>query len=218
MTASVSSWRLTLLAMLLPFALAQAGNDANGRVTQLPTADDLLGVFIELQSSIVSVHSIALFDDPRFYSRAWLEDAIRNALKASMQPEAPGLNWVEDSLLSSLVSGLGMHSVYGYALVDAGSERGSLEMRVLDRCNRPYTYTIKFVFEDGAWRISGTKSNSSKTGISWFHPGLQPIKEFASVEVRDRSRYFNESNLGKAIGLDVKNRPCGQNASPDSRP
>jgi hypothetical protein len=53
-------------------------------------------------------------------------------------------------------------------------------------------------------------------GISWFHPGLQPIKEFAFLEVRDRSRYFNESNLGKALGLDVKNRPCGQDASTDS--
>jgi hypothetical protein len=104
-----------------------------------------------------------------------------------------------------------------FALAQAGGpKRGSLEMRVLDRCNRPYTYTIKFVFEDSAWRILGTKSNSSKTGKSWFHPGLQPIKEFAFIEVCDRSRYFNESNLGKALGLDVKNRPCGQDASTDS--
>lgn len=66
------------------------------------SADDLFAVFVDLRNSVVFDHSIAQYEDPRFFSRGWLEDAIKSALNAAKQPDHPGLNWVQDSLLTKL--------------------------------------------------------------------------------------------------------------------
>jgi hypothetical protein len=204
-----------LLLLLGPVAAA-AGEDSNEHTRGTVTADELFKVFEEIKGSTVVLGSVAQYNDPKFYSRAWLEDAVRTALKASVQSEAPGLNWVEDSLLTNVSSGIWVQSVYGYALVDASPERGWLSMQVVDECQRPSTFTIEFTFEDGAWRISHTKSDSSLKGTAWFRSDLKPVKEFLPVQLRDRSRYINESNLGRSLGLDVKGNGCGQLPGPGS--
>jgi hypothetical protein len=101
------------------------------------------------------------------------------------EPDAPDLNWVADSLLAHLSVGIDIERVYSIGAADAS------------------TLTIAYVFEDGAWRIVHVTSNSAKAGQAWFRTALKPMKEFAHLQLRDRSRYINESNLGKALGLDV---------------
>jgi hypothetical protein len=100
-----------------------------------------------------------------------------------------------------------VQSVYSYELAKSEPGATGLQMHVTDRCNRP-SNTIQFVLEDGAWRIAGTNHDSSKGGQAWFKPDLKPIKEFPSITIRDRTRYFNESNLGTSLGLKVKNHDC----------
>jgi hypothetical protein len=172
------------------------------------SGDELFAVFVDLRTSITFNHSIAQYEDPRFYARAWLEDAIKSALRSTKEPDRPGLNWAQDSLLAKLSAAMVVQSVYSYEL--ARPERGAtgLQMHVTDRCNRPSSYTIQFVLEDGAWRIAGTNHDSSKSGQAWFKPDLKPIKGFPIITLRDRTRYFNESNLGTSLGLKVKNHDC----------
>jgi hypothetical protein len=81
-------------------------------------------------------------------------------------------------------------------------------MHVTDACNRPSTYTIEFAFEDGAWRIARTNHDSSKGGQAWLKNDLKPIKEFPTITLRDRARYFNESTLGTALRLDATTHGC----------
>jgi hypothetical protein len=176
-------------------------------------AGDLFRRFVELRQSIgVGQHS-----DPRFFSREWLERSIRDALATRNEPEQPGLNWVEDSLLTSFALGLSEDTIYSYKLVSRIADEGDLEMHVSD-CNSPSTITVKFVSEDGAWRVSGVKFDSTTSAKEWYRPDLVPIIVFAHIDPRDRSRYFNQSNLGIALGLDVKPKaPCAVKADSQKR-
>jgi hypothetical protein len=212
MTAFRLLWISVMINGLIPFSEAIAA-DAVSPATEKPvTADELFGVFVAMKASTVVAQGVARNEDPRFYSREWIDDAIRSALDASKQPAPPDLNWVQDSLLAKLSIGIGIERVYGISQADAGAGKGSLIMQVTDQCQRPSTLTIGYVFEDGAWRIVHVNSNSTKAGQAWFRTTLKPMKEFAHLQVRDRSRYINESHLGKALGLDVKDHECG--ASP----
>jgi hypothetical protein len=170
--------------------------------------DELFDVFVAMNASTMVTQLVARDEDPRFYSRAWIDDAIRSALDDLKEPDAPDLNWVADSLLAHLSVGSDIERVYSIGVADALSEKGSLVMQVTDQCQRPSTLTIAYVFEDGAWRIVHVTSNSAKAGQAWFRTALKPMKEFAHLQLRDRSRYINESNLGKALGLDVKKHEC----------
>jgi hypothetical protein len=209
----MSAFRKPLILVLFALAVVAfeaIAADAVSPATERPvTADELFGVFVAMKASTVETDLIARNEDPRFYSREWLDDAIRSALEASKQPEAPDLNWVADSLLTKLSTGIGIERVYRILLIDAGEGKGSLAMQVTDSCQRPSTLTIAYIFEDGAWRIAHVNSDSSKAGQAWFRAGLKPTKEFAHLQLRHRSRYINESNLGKALGLDVKDHECG---------
>jgi hypothetical protein len=191
----------------LPFfivltAAAAAGSAQEPAAEQSDTATELFRTFVEIRHSVGnSQHS-----DPRFFTREWLERAIRGALASRSQPDRPGLNWVEDSLLTQFGLGLTVDRIYSYKLLNETSGRGDLEMHVT-YCNSPSTLAVSFVSEDGAWRVRGTKSDSTKK--TWYRPDLAPLVEFEHIDVRDRSRYFNEGNLGTALGLDVKSRaPC----------
>ena len=195
------------LAMVLTLMSAATGRIASSAEHSV-TADQLFAVFGNLRSSISFDNSIAQYEDPRFYTRAWLEDAIESALNASKQPDRPGLNWVQDSLLTKLSATMSVRSVYSYQLVKESANHAGLQMHVTDACKRPATYTIEFTLEDNEWRIAHTNHDSSKGGQSWFKPGLKPVKEFPSITLRDRARYFNESNLGTSLGLEVKNHDC----------
>jgi hypothetical protein len=200
---------LRVLIALIPVAAAVAGEDSPVLKGNTATADELFAVFVAMKASTVVMQLIAQNEDPRFYSREWIEDAVRSAVRVAAQPEATGLNWVEDSLLASLSVGIAVERVYRVELIDAGTGKESLAMQVTDSCQRPSTLTITYVYENDAWRIAHVNSDSSKAGQAWFRAGLKPLKEFAHVQLRDRSRYFNESNLGKGLGLNVKDRPCG---------
>jgi hypothetical protein len=157
---------------------------------------------VELRHSVGnSQHS-----DPRFFTREWLERAIRGALASRSQPDRPGLNWVEDSLLTQFGLGVTEDKIYSYKLLNEVRGGGDLEMHVT-YCNSPSTLTVSFVSEDGAWRVRQINFDTTKKAEAWYRPDLVPLAEFAHIELRDRSRFFNESNLGNALGLDVKSRP-----------
>ena len=172
------------------------------------TAAELFAVFVDLRSSISFDHSIAQYEDPRFYSRAWLEDAIKSALTAAKQPDRPGLNWVQDSLMAKLSVAVVVQSVYSYQFAKPESGYAGLQMHVTDACKRPATYTIEFALEDGAWRIARTNHDSSKNGQAWFKNDLKPLTEFLSITLRDRARYLNESTIGTALDLKVSAHGC----------
>ena len=163
---------LSNFAVVLCFALMSAATIGTTASSAEPSttisADELFAVFVDLRSSITFDHSIAQYEDPRFYTRSWLEDAIKSALNAGKQPERPGLDWVQDSLLAKLSSSMAVQSVYGYQLAELSANRASLQMHVTDACKRPAIYTIEFAFEDGAWRIARTNHDSSKGGQAWF--------------------------------------------------
>jgi hypothetical protein len=203
--------RFAWIAGLTLMSAATVGTTASSadRPTTV-SADELFSVFVDLRSSITFDHSIAQYEDPRFYTRAWLEDAIKSALNAAKQPDRPGLNWVQDSLLAKLSSSMAVQSVYSYQLIKPATNYAGLQMHVTDACKRPATYTIEFAFEDGAWRIAHTNHDSSKGGQAWFKNELKPIKEFSPIALRDRARYFNEGTLGTTLGLNVQNNDCSK--------
>ena len=95
-------------------------------------------------------------------------------------------------------------------LIKPPPTNADLQMHVTDACKRPATYTIGFVLEDGAWRISRTSHDSSRNGQAWFKSDLKPLKKFPSITLRDRVRYLNESTLGTSLGLHVNNRGCSK--------
>jgi hypothetical protein len=206
-----------LLMIGLPLMATPAIGSAGSSVNTTASADELFAVFVDLRSSITFDHSIAQFEDPRFYARTWLEDAIKSALNAANQPDRPGLNWVQDSLLAKLSAAMVVQSVYSYLLVNPAPNYAGLQLHVTDACKRPSTYTIEFALEDGAWRIARTNHDSSKSGQAWFKNDLKPIKEFPSTTLRDRARYLNESNLGTAVDLDVSNHGCSKFLNPRTK-
>jgi len=167
-------------------------------------ASELFKTFVELRQSIgAKQHS-----DPQFYSRKWIELSLRSALDDPKQPDRPGLNWTADSLLSSFGLGLTVDKIFSYALADETDESAKLALHVT-YCERPSSLIIGFIVEDGKWRVSTVRYDSTEKAKSWYRPELPPVVEFAHVDVRDRSRYFNESNLGTAVGLDVNpHKPC----------
>lgn len=183
---------------------AAAGIAQQPAAGQSDRASELFRTFVELRHSVGnSQHS-----DPRFFTREWLERAIRGALASRSQPERPGLNWVEDSLLTQFGLGLTEDKIYSYKLLNEVPGGGDLEMHVT-YSHSPSTLTVSFVSEDGAWRVSNINSDTTKKAKTWYRPDLVPLVEFAHIELRDRSRYLNESNLGTELGLDVESRhPC----------
>jgi hypothetical protein len=197
-----------MLGLSLTSAATIAGTAFTAEHSTGVSADELFSVFVDLRSSIVFDREIAQFEDPRFYTHAWLEDAIKSALNAAKQPDRPGLNWVQDSLLAKLSAAMIVQSVFSYQLVKPAPNDASLQMHVTDACNRPSTYTIGYAFEDGFWRIARTNHDSSKSGQAWFKTDLKPIKAFPTITLRDRARYFNESTLGTTLGLDATNHGC----------
>jgi hypothetical protein len=207
MTTTKTHFALMLGLSLISAATIGGTASSAERSTGI-SADELFAVFVDLRTSITFDHSIAQYEDPRFYTRAWLEDAVKSALRSTKEPDRPGLNWAQDSLLAKLSAAMVVQSVYSYELAQSEPGATGLQMHVTDRCNLPSTYTIQFVLEDGAWRIASTNHDSSKSGQAWFKPDLKPIKEFPSITLRDRTRYFNESNLGTSLGLKVKNHDC----------
>jgi hypothetical protein len=81
------------LLFFMGLTAAAAGSAQQPAAGQSDRASELFGTFVELRHSIgSSQHS-----DPRFFTREWLERAIRGALVSRSQPDRPGLNWVEDS-------------------------------------------------------------------------------------------------------------------------
>jgi hypothetical protein len=153
-------------------------------VVRSKIADELFSVFVDLRSSANFEASDAPFEDPRFYSRLWLEDAIKSALHAAKEHDRPGLNSVQETLLMKLSSSMSVESVYSYELV----EPSTLRVRVTDACGRPAINTTQFVFEDETWRIARTTHDSSKTGTAWFKEGMKPTKQFAAPQGKDPCR------------------------------
>jgi hypothetical protein len=78
------------------------------------------------------------------------------------------------------------------------------------KCGALQCYTLEFALEDGAWRIAHTDDDSSRNGQAWFKSDLKPVRTFPSINLRDRSRYFNEGTLGKALGLNVSVHDCSK--------
>jgi hypothetical protein len=190
------------LLFFMGLTAAAAGGAQQLAAGQSDRASELFTTFVELRHSVgSSQHS-----DPRFFTREWLERAIRGALASRSQPDRPGLNWVEDSLLTQFGLGLTEDKIYSYKLLNEISGAGDLEMHVT-YCNSPSTLTVGFVSEDGAWRVRHINSDTTNKAKSWYRPDLVPLVEFAHIGLRDRSRYLNESNLGTQLGLDVKSRP-----------
>jgi hypothetical protein len=167
-------------------------------------ADSVFGVFVALRTVAVSNEA----DDPRFYAREWLEDAIRSAMHARSIPPEPGLDWVADSRMTRLSVSYGVNSVYAYSAVPSGPSRVALTMRTTGCRSHPAVITLTFVLENSDWRIAQARFDSTPKSNTWFLPDLKPIREFAPLAHRDRSRYFNESPLGKSLGLQVKDHPC----------
>jgi hypothetical protein len=184
---------------------ATAGSAQEPAVDKPAVASELFETFVELRHSVGNgQHS-----DPRYFSRTWLEESIRNALAARNQPNRPGLNWVEDSLLTSFALGLSQDAIYSYRLVNEGPGVGDLEMQVT-YCDQPSTTTIKLISENGAWRVRGVNHDGTTKAKAWYRPDLVPLVVFVHIEPRERSRYFNESNLGRALGFNFKPKPpCG---------
>src|SRR5271169_2285578 len=92
-------------ALALFAAVATAATIANSQESTSGQSDvegELFRRFVELRQSV----GIGQHSDPRFFAREWLERSIRDALATRNEPEQPGLNWVEDSLLSSFALGL----------------------------------------------------------------------------------------------------------------
>jgi hypothetical protein len=115
---------------------------------------------------------------------------------------------VEDSLLTQFGLGVTEDKIYSYKLLKEASSGGDLEMHVT-YCNSPFTLTVSFVSEDGAWRVGHIDSDYTDKAKRWYRPELVPLMEFAHIELRERSRYLNESNLGTQLGLHVKPHvPC----------
>jgi hypothetical protein len=191
---------LQLLTVLI--AVAASAQEPSGDESAL--AGQLFKRFVDLRLSVGSgQHS-----DPRFFSRKWIEEAIRSALDTKNQPNRPGLNWVEDSLLTSFALGLSQDAIYSYKVHNEGPGTSDLEMQIT-YCDSPSTITVKFVNEDATWRVQGVHHDGTAKAKSWYRPDLVPLVVFAHIEPRDRSRYFNESNLGVALGLDFKPKtPC----------
>ncbi len=188
---------------------AAAGSAQVPAGEKLADASELFRTFVDLRQSVGNGHH----SDPRFFSRKWLEDSIRDALATRKQPSRPGLNWVEDSLLTSFALGLSEDAIYSYRLLNEGAGTGDLEMHVT-YCDWPSTITIRFIDEDGAWRVQGAHFDSTAKAKTWYQPDLVPLVMFVHIEPRDRSRYFNESNLGRALGFDFKPKPpCAANGT-----
>jgi hypothetical protein len=197
---------LPLFTVLIAATASSAQEPA---VDKSAVASELFKTFVDLRQSVGNgQHS-----DPRFFSRKWLEESIRNALAARNQPNRPGLNWVEDSLLTSFALGLSQDAIYSYRLLNEGPGVGDLEMHVT-YCDQPSTTTIRFLGENGAWRVRGVNHDATTKAKAWYRPDLVPLVVFVHIEPRERSRYFNESNLGSALGFDFKPKPaCGQRAA-----
>ena len=194
----------SLALFALGVSVVAVGADASRASEQPGVASQLFKTFVELRQSIgAKQHS-----DPQFYSRKWIESSLRSALDDPKQPDRPGLNWIADSLLSSFSLGVSVDKIYSYALADQAEGSGKLALHVT-YCERPSSLIVGFVFEGGTWRVSTVQYDSAEKAQSWYRPDLPPLVEFAHVDVRDRSRYFNESNLGTAVDLYVKpHKPC----------
>jgi hypothetical protein len=199
-TSSLNAMKRALLLFAVLVAASAGGADEKPDV-----AGELFRTFVDLRQSVGN----GRHSDPRFFSRKWLEESIRNALATRNEPNRPGLNWVEDSLLTSFALGLSEDAIYSYRLLNEGPGTGDLEMQVT-YCDWPSTTTIKFISEDGAWRVRGVHFDGTTKAKKWYRPDLVPQVVFVHFEPRERSRYFNESNLGRALGFDFKPKsPCG---------
>jgi hypothetical protein len=129
--------RFALMVGLSLMSSATIGGTASSAEhSSIVSADELFTVFVDLRSSVKFDQSIAQYENPRFYSRAWLEDAIQSALNAAKQPDRPGLNWIQDSLLAKLSISLSVQSVYAYEVVKPGPNYAGLRMHVTDACKR----------------------------------------------------------------------------------
>jgi hypothetical protein len=197
---------LTLLMCASMWAGASHG--ASSEVQRTANASELFDVFVSIRASASRTRN-SRYEDPRYFSREWLERSIRSALVATKGSGEPNLNWVEDALLSHLAISLGVKAVYAYELRGSNDDRAALALQVTDACMRPSTFTINFIYEDDAWRVDATKSDSTPKGKEWFRAGMPPVREFQELRLRDRSRYFSESASGQAIGLDVRGLGCG---------
>jgi len=203
-----AGWIGRMIQALVLFALGvgavAVGADPSPASGQSGFASELFKTFVELRRSIgTKQHS-----DPQFFSRKWLESSLRSALDDTKQPDRPGLNWTADSLLSSFGLGVAVDKIYSYSLVDQSDGGDKLALHVT-YCERPSSLIVGFINEDGKWRVSTVQYDSTEKAKLWYRPELLPLVEFAHVDIRDRSRYLNESNLGVAVGLDVNpHNPC----------
>ena len=199
-----------LLIIAAVWGVASYG--ATPQLARTGNADDLFAVFVSIRTSTLYSREAGEYEDPRFFSRLWLERSIKSALAASKEGEKGGLDWVEDSLLAHLAITLGVKTVYSHELGNSTLGDAALVLHVSDECGRPSTYTVDFTREGDTWKVSGTKSDTTEKGVSWFHADMPPVKEFPLVKLRDRSRYFNGSTLGKGIGLNVAGSECASSA------
>jgi hypothetical protein len=194
--------RAFVSALMLVVGLSAEANAFDAPAPR-PSAEQLFEIVTALRSADVSGHA----EDPRYFSRSWLEQSIGKTNAAVDQPEVSGLNWVKDSFLASMNVVSTIERVYSYSLVHRNDAGVALQMQTFG-CSKPGTLILTFLFEEGAWRISGSSSDTTREGTSWYRAELVPIKRWPAIPQRDRSRYFNESTLGKTLGLNVKRSPC----------
>ncbi len=190
--------RIFGMVCLLLTSYAMAADSAS------PTADDLF----EIVSTIRSEAEADRPNDPRHYSREWLELALRD-IASSRAERQSDLNYERDALLASFSTFQVLDAVYKYEMVSTPNSPVSLQLRA-SSCGTPYLLTIGFRYEDGMWRLSHYASSTAPEHVSWYRVGLKPVQTWAPIPPRDRSRYLSESNLGQALGLSInpKNGTC----------
>ena len=75
------------LPLIMGLTVAATGTAQQPVAGQSDTASDLYRTFVELRHSVGN----AQYSDPRFFTREWLEGAIRGALASRNQPNRPGV-------------------------------------------------------------------------------------------------------------------------------
>jgi hypothetical protein len=165
-----------------------------------PTPTELFSIVSAARVSASSERIV----DPGAFARENLEDTLRGIDAAASRAHTDGLDWERDALLAGLTVLNTFDAVYSVELSVTHVDPTALRMQVTN-CGRPSVLTIGFRLEEGLWRMHSFDFDSRMQATSWYRASLKPLQSWTHVPARDRSRYFNESNLGKA--LDFKFAP-----------
>jgi hypothetical protein len=161
-----------------------------------PSADALFAI---VSAARVSADSERIVD-PGAFARENLEDTLRSIDAAAGRAHSDNLDWTRDALLVGLGALNTFDAVYSIKRSETKTDPVALQMQVTN-CGTPSVLTIGFRMEEGLWRMHSFHFDWTKSATSWYRDGLMPVESWKHVRARDRSRYFNESNLGKVLEL-----------------